>query len=80
MSRFRRTILLFSVTLLVAVGGCSSPEVPADVIFLGGEVWSGVPGDPPAEAVAVKAGFVQAVGTDREVRAFKGRGTDVVRL
>lgn len=33
-----------------------------------------------AEAMAVKAGFVQAVGTDREVRAFRGRGTEVVRL
>jgi len=50
------------------------------VIFVGGTVWSGVPGGPLAEAVAVKGGFVQTVGTDREVRALKGRGTEVVRL
>jgi predicted amidohydrolase YtcJ len=54
--------------------------VPADTIFIGGTVWSGVPGAPTAEAVAVKAGFVQAVGTDKEIRALKGRGTEVVRL
>jgi predicted amidohydrolase YtcJ len=33
-----------------------------------------------AEAVAIKAGFVQAVGTNREIRALKGRGTEQVRL
>jgi len=80
MSNFPRAVFLLSGTFLVTSFGCSSPEVPADVIFIGGEVWSGVQGDPPAEALAVKAGFVQAVGTDREVRALKGRGTDVVRL
>lgn len=60
--------------------GCSSPEVPADLIFTGGRVWSGVPGAPVAQALAVKGGFIQAVGTNRQVRAFKGRGTEVVRL
>ncbi len=76
MSVFRRGILAFSFAAM----GCSSPEVPADVIFIGGTVWSGVPGEPMAEALAVKAGFVQAVGTNREVRALRGRGTEVVRL
>ena len=76
MSVFRRGIVVLSFVAM----GCSSPEVPADVIFIGGTVWSGVPGEPMAEALAVKTGFVQAVGTDREVRALKGRGTEVVRL
>ena len=67
--------------LLLAVAGCSpSPDVPADVILLGGTVWTGVPGAGTAQAVAVKSGFIQAVGTDREVRALRGPGTEVVRL
>jgi predicted amidohydrolase YtcJ len=76
----RRGVLFLTGVALTAIVGCSSPEVPADVIFLGGTVWSGVPGAPLAEAMAVKAGFVQTVGTDKEVRALKGRGTEVVRL
>ncbi|MBT8395826.1 MAG: amidohydrolase [Gemmatimonadetes bacterium] len=33
-----------------------------------------------AEALAVKGGFVQAVGTNREVRALRGGDTETVRL
>ena len=51
------SIVLFSAVFLIAVG-CSSPEIPADMIFVGGSVWTGVPGEPEAEAMAVKAGFV----------------------
>jgi len=76
MSVFRRGIVVLSFGAM----GCSSPEIPANVIFVGGTVWSGVPGEPMAEALAVKDGFIQAVGTNREVRALRGRGTEVVRL
>jgi len=75
-----RFSVLLSALALAAASACSGPEVPADLILTGGRVWTGVPGAPMAEAVAIKAGFIQAVGTDREVRAFKGRGTEQVRL
>ncbi len=75
----RGFLFVASVAALPAVG-CSSPEIPADVIFLGGQVWSGVPGEPMAQALAVKSGFVQSVGSDREIRALRGRDTEVVRL
>ncbi len=68
------------MTAVTAVAACSSPEVPADLIFLGGNVWSGVPGEPMAQALAVKGGFVQEVGTNREIRALRDRDTEVVRL
>ncbi len=80
MSIFQNGLLVLSGVAFVAAVGCSSPEVPADIVFIGGNVWSGIPGDPPAEALAVTAGFVQAVGTNREIRALSGRGTEVVRL
>ncbi len=80
MSILGRGAFLVVAVALLAASGCSSPEVPADTIFVGGTVWSGVPGEPMAQAVAVKAGFIQAVGTDREIRALRGRGTEVVRL
>ena len=56
------------------------PEVPADLVFLDGVVWTGVPGAELADALAVKGGFIQAVGTNREIRAFRGPDTEVIRL
>lgn len=76
MSVFRHAV----IALALLAAGCASPDVPADLIFLDGTVWTGVPGEPRAEALAVKAGFIQAIGTNRDVRAFRGRGTEVVRL
>ncbi len=75
----------FLRSLVVAVAavatGCSSaPDVPADIILLGGSVWTGVPGAGIAQAVAVKGGFVQAVGADRDVRALRGPETEVIDL
>lgn len=80
MNMSSRITSLFFVLSVAAAAACSSPEVPADLILTGGQVWTGVPGAPMAEAVAIKAGFVQAVGTNREIRALKGRGTEQVRL
>ncbi len=64
----------------LALSACSTPEVPADLIFTGGRVWTGVPGQPMAQALAVKGGFVQGVGSNREIRALRGPDTEVVRL
>jgi predicted amidohydrolase YtcJ len=69
-----------SLLVLMVVGCHPSPDVPADRIFIGGSVWTGTPGAPVAEALAVKGGFVQAVGSDREIRALRDYATDVVRL
>ncbi len=69
------------LSVLLPLLGCApSPEVPADIVFLGGTVWSGVPGEGTAQAVAVKGGFIQSVGTDREIGALRGRETQVVEL
>jgi hypothetical protein len=77
MANLRRGIL----SLSLAVFGCSpQPEVPADLILVGGTVWTGVPNGEMAEAVAIKAGFLQAVGTDRDIRALRGPKTEVVEL
>jgi len=73
----RGTILL---TLLAALScGGSSPQ-PADLVFRGGPVWTGVPGAPPAQAVAMADGRIQAVGTLQEIQDHVGPGTRVVEL
>ncbi len=67
--------------VLVAVSACApAPEVPADIVLLGGSVWTGVPGAGLAQAVAVKGGVVLAVGSNREIRALRGPETEEIRL
>ncbi len=75
---YLRRLLL---SLVVLAFGCApTPEVPADLILVGGAVWTGVPGEDMAEGVALKGGFIQAVGTEGEVRALVGPQTEVVEL
>ena len=67
------------------LAGCLSADpadaaIPADLVLLGGKVWTGEADRPWAEAVAVRAGTLVAVGSDAEASRFVGDGTRVVRL
>jgi predicted amidohydrolase YtcJ len=52
----------------------------ADLVLLDGFVWTGVPGAQPAEAVAIRGGTIQGVGSVAEVEALMGEETEVVQL
>ncbi len=66
--------------VLFASGCTASEEGMADLVFLGGSVWTGDPAAPSATAVAVKDGRIVAVGTDAEVEGLVGDSTRVVDL
>jgi hypothetical protein len=88
--------LALALLALPVVGACASAPAPvpvtappppppppppaADVVLLGGTVWTGVPGAPRASAVALRGDRIVAVGDDVAVRAFVGAGTRVVEL
>jgi predicted amidohydrolase YtcJ len=52
----------------------------ADLLIVGAPVWTGDPARPRADAVAVRAGRVAAAGPEREVAAFRGPATRILRL
>jgi predicted amidohydrolase YtcJ len=52
----------------------------ADLLIVGAPVYTADPGRPWADAVAVRAGRVAAVGPEREVGALRGPATRVLRL
>jgi predicted amidohydrolase YtcJ len=52
----------------------------ADLLVVGAPVWTGDPGRPWADALAVRAGRLAAVGAEREVLALRGPATRVLRL
>jgi len=70
-----------SVVLSFLALSCSSPpSAPADLVLQGGVVWTGVPGAPLAEAVAIRDGRIQAVGATEEMTTLVGEGTQVLDL
>ena len=52
----------------------------ADLVFHNGKILTLVPGAPPAEAIAVKDGLVQAVGSASGLHRLIGTGTEVINL
>ena len=69
----------FFALLLAGTAACSSPEPPAaSLVVTGARVWTGDPGVPWAEAVAVSGTDILVVGSEREVAPYIGDGTEVI--
>ena len=77
MSTLGRGLPILPLLALACGGG---PPEPAELVFLGGPVWTGVPGAPMGEAVAIRDGKITAVGTAQEIRRRIGPETEVVEL
>jgi predicted amidohydrolase YtcJ len=73
-------VAAFAVAAATAASLPVAGPGPADRVFVGGKVWTGDPAHPEAEALAVRGAAILAVGTDAEVRALAGPGTEVVDL
>ncbi|MGW8265675.1 MAG: amidohydrolase [Longimicrobiales bacterium] len=72
-----RVSLVSSMLLSSCVGPATDS---ADLVLLGGAVWTGVPGVPLAEAVAVRNGTIQAVGSAAEIQTLVGPETESLEL
>ncbi len=68
------------IPLFFALSCSGPPSEEADIAFLNGVVWTGVQGAPRSEAVAVRNGRIQAVGSTADIRNLVGSGTQVVDL
>ena len=68
---------------LIAVGGCAlaqpSTDV-ADLMFINGKIYTVYPGQPWAEAVAIKGGKFIFVGSTEDAGHYRGKGTEVIDL
>jgi hypothetical protein len=73
------------LTLILALGLVASCKMSAegnmvDLVLVNGKVWTGDPGRPWAEAVAVRDGKIVMVGTAAEARRLSPSGTKLVDL
>jgi predicted amidohydrolase YtcJ len=83
-----RTTLLLALLAGFAGVACASTTssvapatpAPADVVLVGGTVWTGVHGAPRAQALALRGDRIVAVGDDASVSALVGPATRVVQL
>ncbi|WP_026947917.1 amidohydrolase [Algoriphagus marincola] len=58
----------------------SGPENPADKIFINGTIYTVDESNPKVEAVAVKDGMIQAIGSSAEIQKLAGENTEVIDL
>ena len=78
----KRIALSFIVCFLIIFGGKGilSQENKADKIFLGGDIITVDDNNPEAQAVAVRNGKIQAIGSETEVLKYEGPNTEVIDL
>ncbi len=72
--------ILVSVQLAVAAGCAAPPEIEADLVLRGGKVVTVDENVPDGQAIAVKGDTIIAVGSNRQIRAYIGPGTEVIDL
>ncbi|NNF37153.1 MAG: amidohydrolase [Gemmatimonadetes bacterium] len=74
-------VLAFGLTAMTACTPTESrPGGGADLVLLGGTVWTGDDARPTAEAVAVSDGRIVSVGSQSEVAGWIGIDTEVIQL
>jgi predicted amidohydrolase YtcJ len=70
-------VYLFFFLLLVS---CAPKKEPADLVFLGGKIYTSNDQQPQVEAVVVKGEKIEFAGSEKEAREWVGEKTQVVDL
>lgn len=71
---------LICLTLIALVVSCGPDKQPADVVILGGKIYTVNEKQPIVEAVVVKNDKIEFAGTEAEARTWIGDSTQVIDL
>ncbi|WP_423998473.1 amidohydrolase [Maribacter sp. IgM3_T14_3] len=71
----KQLFFLLVITLLVC--SCSTDSVKADLIITNANIWTGNTDSPKAEAMAVKADTILAIGSLDDIHKFKDSDTEI---
>jgi predicted amidohydrolase YtcJ len=66
--------------MLLTASGAFAAANKADLILVNGNVWTGDPGRPRAQALAVRATTLMAVGSNAEIRRLAEKHTEIIDL
>ncbi|TFV96177.1 amidohydrolase [Algoriphagus kandeliae] len=75
-----RKLYILALVAFFGFSCTSGPENPADSVFINGIIYTVDESNPKVEAVAVKYGMIQAVGTTAEIQELVGENTEVIDL
>ena len=78
--RIRRCFSIAALLLVFVSAPVSAEEKAADRLFVHGKIWTGDPGKPWVEALAVSGGRITATGADADVLKLQGPQTRVIDL
>jgi predicted amidohydrolase YtcJ len=76
MRKFSLVLLL----LVLVLSSAQSKNESADIVFKNGNIYTVNERQPRAEAIAVKAGKIIFVGSNKDAKAYEGKGTQVIDL
>ena len=76
----RIAALVVVVVSLIVASGCGSRPEPADLILLGGKIVTLEEDSPEVHALAARDGRIVALGSDEEIRTYRGPRTRVIEL
>ncbi len=81
-SRLLRVVgsLFLPLMSILAVACGAEPEIAADLVLINGKVVTVDDNVPAGEAIAMKGDTIIAVGSDRDIRTYIGRETEVIDL
>jgi predicted amidohydrolase YtcJ len=85
MPKNRRILYVIILAALIApvlwmAAGSAPKETPADLVLMNGKVVTVDDKIPEARAVAVRAGKIVAVGSEKEIKRYMGGSTEVIDL
>ena len=74
-----RLLILCTVTLcLLVTAGAQSSSTAADTIIVNARIYTVNPGQPWAEAIAIRGDKILAVGHPKQIEIYRGRSTKVI--
>ena len=76
---FKFFFVFFVVSALIVSVGCAKKE-PADLVMKNGKIVTVDESKPEAQALAVREGKIVALGSDQQIEAYVGEGTQVIDL
>jgi predicted amidohydrolase YtcJ len=79
-TRLRAVLITAVAVLVLGTTGCGPRVEPADLVLTNGHIATVDPAEPTAEALAVRDGKIEAVGTVAEIKAYIGQKTEVIDL
>jgi predicted amidohydrolase YtcJ len=80
MTGFRCFVVLGACAVVATTASSASARAPADVVLRNGYVYTADKHDSVRQALAIRDGRIVLVGSDRSVRAFVGKHTNVTNL